>query len=77
LDFVGLCWTLLDFVGLCWTLLDFVGLCWTFLDYAGVCWKKAKKLPEVKSLLGAIQIIRDTLGGRGGMAKMSHDNFYW
>jgi hypothetical protein len=28
--------------------------------------------------LGAIQIIRDTLGGRGGgLAKMSHDNFYW
>ncbi len=27
--------------------------------------------------LGAIQIIRDTLGGEGGLAKMSHDNFYW
>ena len=31
--------------------------------------------------LGAIQKIRDTLGGRGGrggggLAKMSHDNFY-
>jgi hypothetical protein len=26
--------------------------------------------------LGAIQIIRDTLGGRW-VAKMSHDNFYW
>jgi hypothetical protein len=26
---------------------------------------------------GAIQIIRDTLGGGEGLAKMSHDKFYW
>jgi hypothetical protein len=25
----------------------------------------------------AIQIIYDTLGGKEGGAKMSHDNFYW
>jgi hypothetical protein len=29
------------------------------------------------SQLGAIQIIRDTLGGRGRLAQMSHDICFW
>ena len=39
-------------------------------------WLKILRSIQSKAL-GAIQIIHDTLGGRGELAKMSQDKFYW
>ncbi len=46
-------------------------------NYCSLFLLHLKKKKKKKLLKGAIQIIRDTLGGRGGLAKMSQDNFDW
>ncbi len=41
--------------------------------------RKLENVLKSQNTKGAIQIICDTLGGEGGggLAKMSHNNFYW